>query len=269
MSCCNNDKTLILKQTINNDVTNVDGVWLNGSGAPLDALGIDTNYYIDTDTNDIYYKDAGTWGTAIGNIKGDDGQGIDHVSLTSGTSAPGTTDTYTVWGDVAETINLGTFDVYNGNDFTPTAPLWTSVDTSSFVTVANTGILTDFLSQVITSSVDFIQVGNVFTFRFKIFHSFQVVSGQFTEDSYYSLDLGAIYGTVTGLLTTSYLDLAKAKLSNNTTGDILNIDHGEVSVGTGDKIDISVRDFTGSTVTPGPTYHVNLSGTFILPVTPI
>ena len=51
-----------------------------------------------------------------------EGQGIDHVSFTSTTALsgfpnePGETDTYTVWGDVGETINLGTFDVYNGND---------------------------------------------------------------------------------------------------------------------------------------------------------
>ena len=43
-----------------------------------------------------------------------DGIDVDHISKTSGTGASGTTDVYTVWGDVAETINLGTFNVYNG-----------------------------------------------------------------------------------------------------------------------------------------------------------
>jgi len=53
---------------------------------------------------------------------GQDGQSIDHVSFTSTTNPGGTpgaagqTDTYTVWGDVAETINLGTFEVYNGTN---------------------------------------------------------------------------------------------------------------------------------------------------------
>jgi hypothetical protein len=52
---------------------------------------------------------------------GADGQGIDHVSFTSSTGGGGAgqegeTDTYTVWGDVGETINLGTFLVYNGAD---------------------------------------------------------------------------------------------------------------------------------------------------------
>lgn len=52
---------------------------------------------------------------------GEDGQGIDHTSFTSSTGGgvvgePGETDTYTVWGDVGETINLGTFEVYNGTN---------------------------------------------------------------------------------------------------------------------------------------------------------
>ena len=54
---------------------------------------------------------------------GTDGTGLDHVSFTSSTGGgaagqPGETDTYTVWGDVGETISLGTFDVYNGADGT-------------------------------------------------------------------------------------------------------------------------------------------------------
>jgi hypothetical protein len=50
----------------------------------------------------------------LNGTNGVDGQDINHVSKTAGTSAPGTTDTYTVWGDLGETINLGTFTVYNG-----------------------------------------------------------------------------------------------------------------------------------------------------------
>ena len=50
------------------------------------------------------------------------GQSIHHSEFTSTTAVsglpnePGETDTYTVWGDVGETINLGTFTVYNGDD---------------------------------------------------------------------------------------------------------------------------------------------------------
>jgi hypothetical protein len=50
-----------------------------------------------------------------------DGQGIDHVSFSESSlgdepGLPGATDTYVVWGDVAETVNLGTFTVYNGTN---------------------------------------------------------------------------------------------------------------------------------------------------------
>ena len=45
-----------------------------------------------------------------------DGLDVNHISKTSGTGAAGTVDMYTVWGDVAETISLGTFNVYNGQD---------------------------------------------------------------------------------------------------------------------------------------------------------
>lgn len=65
---------------------------------------------------------------------GIDGIDVDHISKTSGTGASGTTDVYTVWGDVAETISLGTFNVYNGKDGTgaiidtaiTTTTLWSS-----------------------------------------------------------------------------------------------------------------------------------------------
>jgi hypothetical protein len=58
-------------------------------------------------------------------VNGVDGQPIDHTSFTSSNTAPfnlanlpGAIDTYTVWGDVGETMTLGTFTVYNGIDST-------------------------------------------------------------------------------------------------------------------------------------------------------
>lgn len=59
--------------------------------------------------------------TGVDGDDGADGQGIDHVSFTGepGTEGqPGQTSEYTMWGDAAETINLGTFIVYNGVDGT-------------------------------------------------------------------------------------------------------------------------------------------------------
>lgn len=44
------------------------------------------------------------------------GTTIDHVSKTAGTGLSGSTDTYTIWLDVGETISAGTFSVYNGAD---------------------------------------------------------------------------------------------------------------------------------------------------------
>ncbi len=70
------------------------------------------------DTYTITFTDRTTTTFDITNglngTNGVDGQNINHVSKTAGTSAPGTTDTYAVWGDLGETINLGTFTVYNG-----------------------------------------------------------------------------------------------------------------------------------------------------------
>ncbi|MRR56973.1 MAG: hypothetical protein EG824_01990 [Deltaproteobacteria bacterium] len=49
----------------------VEGLgWLSGSGAPSDANGRDGDYYLRTDTYDVYKKAAGAWGGTIINIKG-------------------------------------------------------------------------------------------------------------------------------------------------------------------------------------------------------
>lgn len=55
------------------------------------------------------------------------GEDVDHVSKTAGTGAPGTTDTYTLWQDVGETVSLGTFTAYNGADGLGTGDMLASV----------------------------------------------------------------------------------------------------------------------------------------------
>lgn len=65
-------------------------------------------------------------------IQGPVGNGIKSVTKTD---TAGLVDTYTVWGDIAETINLGTFNVYNGTDGTGTVG---SVVAGTNVTVDNT-----------------------------------------------------------------------------------------------------------------------------------
>lgn len=54
--------------------------------------------------------------TVTNGLDGTNGVDVDHIAKTSGTGAAGTVDVYTAWGDVAETISLGTFNVYNGQD---------------------------------------------------------------------------------------------------------------------------------------------------------
>ncbi len=46
--------------------------WRSGSGAPADALGANGDFYLDTATNDVYLKAAGTY-SIVTNIQGDDG----------------------------------------------------------------------------------------------------------------------------------------------------------------------------------------------------
>jgi len=100
----------------------------DGTTHPEGWENIDGNKYLD------FYISTGSTGAggdkgdtgAKGNI-GDDGQDVDHVSRTTGTGAEGTTDIYTVWGDVEESINLGTFEVYNGTDGTGAGDMLSSV----------------------------------------------------------------------------------------------------------------------------------------------
>jgi len=69
-----------------------------------------------TKTYTITFTDASTTTfSVVDGTDGIDGQSVDHVSKTSGTGGSATTDVYTVWGDVDESISLGTFDVYNGS----------------------------------------------------------------------------------------------------------------------------------------------------------
>jgi hypothetical protein len=84
--------------------------------------------------------------TGAQGIQGEAGVGVASVVRTSGDGSPGTVDTYTVWGDIGETENLGTFSVYNGlngsgaiddNNVSDT-DLWSSSKTNS--TILDTSI---------------------------------------------------------------------------------------------------------------------------------
>lgn len=48
--------------------------WRNGSSVPASGLGIDGDYYLKTDTGDVYLKSSGSW-SIVANIKGPAGGG--------------------------------------------------------------------------------------------------------------------------------------------------------------------------------------------------
>lgn len=100
------------------------GAWASGSYVKSDAVEKDgTSYIANKDTSETPSLTANDWDVL--SLKGDngtigsnglDGENVDHISKTDGTGLGGSTDTYTMWQDAAETIPLGTFTVYNGAD---------------------------------------------------------------------------------------------------------------------------------------------------------
>lgn len=82
------------------------------------------------------------------------GQSIDHIEFTSSTGTPsnvagqaGETDTYTIWGNVGETINLGTFQIYNPEDLT-TPDSCTNMGTGAAIYKAGTDTPFEFRSAI-------------------------------------------------------------------------------------------------------------------------
>lgn len=49
-------------------------VWFNGAGAPTQETGLDGDYYLDSETGDVYNKASNTW-SKVANIKGPEGSG--------------------------------------------------------------------------------------------------------------------------------------------------------------------------------------------------
>ena len=90
----------------------IQGIQGNGIAS---VVKTDTTGLVDTYTVTMTDTSTSTF-TVTNGLDGTNGLDVDHISKTSGTGAGGTTDVYTVWGDVAETVNLGTFNVYNGYD---------------------------------------------------------------------------------------------------------------------------------------------------------
>jgi len=82
--------------------------WYNGIGVPSDTLGVDGDYYIDSDSNEYYFKDLNTWGTPIGNLDAD--------AVTSVPDGGGV-----VGADVVSMIVSCTQAEYNAGTISPTA----------------------------------------------------------------------------------------------------------------------------------------------------
>ena len=57
-----------------NGTDGADGsVWYEGAGIPSTSLGVDSDFYLNTLTSDVYIKTSGSWGSPILNIKGEKG----------------------------------------------------------------------------------------------------------------------------------------------------------------------------------------------------
>lgn len=62
---------------------------LTGAGAPATGLGSDGDLYLDTASGDVYKKVSGSWGTAISNITGPQGEpGTDGAPGADGDTGP-------------------------------------------------------------------------------------------------------------------------------------------------------------------------------------
>jgi len=104
-------------------------VWYNGAGIPAGATGENGDYYLNTNTSDVYEKQSGSW-VLIGNIKGVEGPAGD-VTLINLVSARRST-TYnigTTWGDVTlDTTEAETDDTVIKHDDTNTERIYVYED---------------------------------------------------------------------------------------------------------------------------------------------
>ena len=83
-------------------------VWYTGSGLPSNSLGIDGDYYLNTQSSNVYFKSSGTY-SLVANIKGATGAtGAAGATWRSGSGAP--SDSLGVDGDLY--LNIANGDVY-------------------------------------------------------------------------------------------------------------------------------------------------------------
>jgi hypothetical protein len=61
------------------DIGPIGFSWLSGAGVPSDALGVNSDLYLNQSNGDVYTKVAGTWGSSITNLSA----GIDDASVST------------------------------------------------------------------------------------------------------------------------------------------------------------------------------------------
>lgn len=69
-----NIKGAIGKQGEKGETGKPGSVWFNGAGAPTQETGLDGDYYLDSETGDVYNKVSNTW-SKVANLKGPEGSG--------------------------------------------------------------------------------------------------------------------------------------------------------------------------------------------------
>jgi hypothetical protein len=71
-----------------------------GTGAPANGLGVDGDFYINTSNNFIYGpKASGTWPAGVSIVGPQGPSGNNGVTITVGTSAPGSPSVGDLWVD--------------------------------------------------------------------------------------------------------------------------------------------------------------------------
>jgi len=64
-------------------------VWYSGNGIPSDGIGVDSDYYLDVLTGDVYTKTLGSWGSPVGNLTGPQGDpGFDNFQYSGSDIEP-------------------------------------------------------------------------------------------------------------------------------------------------------------------------------------
>jgi len=105
--------------------------WYNGSGVPNISLGMDGDYYLNTENSDIYNKISSSWGSPILNIKGASGSGTGDMLKA----------TY-------DTNNNGKVDQLDDNSAIDTVIGNRTADPTTATTYSLTGTITQWLSWI-------------------------------------------------------------------------------------------------------------------------